>query len=113
MMGLDVGGTFEVGDSTGEPEDAVVGAGRELEAVDDFAEHGHVFGGGSGILTHEGGCHLGIAMDARVFLVALLLNLTGFDDPLTDGGRGFTRLGTAELVKRQGRYLDLQVYTVE
>ena len=51
-------------------------------------------------------------MDAVVLMITFLLNLTGTDDPLTDGFRGLARLSAAEFIEAQRRDFDLYVYTV-
>ena len=112
-MSLDGGGGFEVCDGAGETENAVVGAGAEFQAVDDFAQHGHVLWGRRGILAHECRGHLGITRDARVLAIALFLNLTGCDDALSDGCRGFAGFSATKLVETQRGYFNLNINAVE
>ena len=113
VLGLDGGRSVEVGDGAGQSEDSVVGAGTELQAVDDIAQHGHVLRCGGSVLAHQGGSHLCVAVDAGEGAIAFLLNLAGTDDALADGCRGFAGLGPTEVVEAEGRDFDLYVDAVQ
>src|SRR5512146_2714032 len=82
----DLLGGFEVGEGAGDAEDAVVGAGGELEVLDGEAEQ--VLGGLvelAEVLGVAGG-HIGIAAGARAE-EALGLAAAGLFDAGADGGR--------------------------
>ena len=57
--------------------------------------------------------HLGIAVNALEILETGLLNLTCFDDPLTNGGRRFSWCHLTQVGEWHSLYLALYVDTVE
>ena len=85
----DVGAGFEVGDGAGDFEDAVVGAGAHVHALHGVAKLFQAGSVGLGVFVEQGWGHLGVAVDARVVLEAALLEHSGGDDALADGGTGF------------------------
>ena len=109
----DVGAAVEVGNGAGHAEDAVVGAGREVEAL-----HGRVQALLAGVVhdgmfADEGARHLCVAVDARVGSVALGLNLPCPYHPFADGSARLFGLVVGHFLERYGSYLHLKVYTVE
>ena len=110
--GLDLGGAGEVGDGSGDLEDAVEGSDGEAEAAEgvveellagaiDTAVEAEVFGGHGGV---DGGGR-GEA-EAGELAVAGLLDASG------DSGGGFAG-GGAELAQGEGGELDVEVDAVE
>jgi len=113
----------QVGDGASEFEDAVVGAGRELELV-----HGSLHQGTAGIVelakqAHFGRVHIGIAQNlvfgfnfsSLVFCSqeSRPLNIARRFYPLAHDRLRFTQALFAELVIFYPRHLDVDVDTVE
>ncbi len=134
----DVGAGFEVGDGAGDFEDAVVGPGTHVHAFHGVFEFLQAGGVGLGVFVQQGRGHLGVAVDTGFVLEAALLEHSGGDDTLADGGAGLAwgltgHLPTAsvgcasamlkrvwhcarlaqQLVKIDGLDFDLQVDAVE
>lgn len=57
--------------------------------------------------------HLCIAVNARMILVALLLNMAGTDDTLAYLSRTLARSCLGEFLETKRCYLYLEIYTVE
>ena len=85
MVAGDVFGTGEVGDGAGNFEDAIVGAGAEVEISHGKFEEfdGGITEGAIGLQLAR--THAGIARDG-FFGEALLLTLTSLNDAFTNGG---------------------------
>lgn len=94
MGGDDPGTAGQVGDGTGDLDDAGIGAGAQTQAVDDFLQHLLAGLVQLAVLLHLLGIHLGVAEDAAAG-EALPLQLPGLQDPRGDDLRGF-RLAAAD-----------------
>ena len=113
MVVEDVGAGLEVGDGAGDFEDAIVGPRGHVHALHGVFQLFQAGGIGLGVFVEQRRGHLGVAVDARLVLEAALLQGTGCDDALADGGAGFARCFARHLVKIDGLDLDLQVDAVE
>lgn len=111
--GLDVLAAFEVGDGARYFQDAVVGAGREVETVHGVLQQSQAAVVGTGVERKQAAVHLGIAIDAGDGGVALFLNLTGAYHPFANDGAGLAGAGVGHLFEGYGDDFDLQVDTVE
>ena len=77
---------IEVGNGAGDLEDAVVGMGGEVEALDGTGEEETALLVEDSVLLNEKTGHLGIAMDTGTVLVTFRLTFTG---SVTDEGAVF------------------------
>ena len=91
--------TFEVGNGSCYFEDAVVGAGGEVELLHGCAQQVEGWVVELHILLQEGCGHLGIAMDALERLEPLFLDFAGSQYSLTNFLTWFAWLHLAELGK--------------
>ena len=112
VAGEDFGGGVEVGDGAGYFEDAVVGAGRHVEAGHGAFKYLHGFGDRTGVGGDEAWRHLCVAVYGGLVGKAVCLDIAGFIDAGTDGGRGFSRPHVLQFGEWDGHYFHLYVYTV-
>lgn len=112
MLLVDLLAAFQVGDGAGHLEDAVVGAGRETEAVGYHLQHPVAVGVQFAEFLDEARRHLGIAMDFGA-AVALLLNMAGALDPPGDVGRTFRLAAISKIAILDRRHLDVDVDAVQ
>ena len=113
----DVGGLYgvaaiEVGNGAGHLEDAVVGTGREVEALHGTLQHGTSALVGLGILLQQTRSHLRIAVYSLFVLEALLLYLACGNHSLAYGCAGLALACVGYFFEGHRYNLYLQVYTI-
>ena len=113
VVGEYLRGGGEVGNGAGHLQDAAVGAGRQGEALHGLSEHLQTCAIRLGVLVNHAFGHLRVAVDAAHAFETGGLDGTCGDDALADLLRRLTLLLFAELLKRDGRDLTLDVYTIE
>lgn len=109
----DILATLIIGDGARDTEDAVIGTGREVELGHGLLDEGKGLIVELAMLSHQGGSHLGIAVNEWMLLETHSLNLTGLEYPLADDGRRLRGLCLRYLIEAEGQNLNLKVYTVE
>ena len=111
MGGGDGLAALKVGDGAGHPQNAVVAAAGETEAVKGVLHQ--LFAGciQRAVLSDHRRCHIGIAADRRAFKAALL-NLAGGIDSCADGGGGFRRFAAAHRFIVHRRHFDVHIDAV-
>ncbi len=109
VFGLDAFHPYEVGDRAGDLEDAVVGAGAELEVLHRVAEH--LLGGGieRAELLDLGVTHPGIAGGFASAAEPVGLPSAGPDNTLADRERRLGWLVTGEVAVVDGGSFDMEV----
>ena len=86
MRGLYGLGTGEIGDGAGDLEDAVVSAGAEVKVNHGGAKDLPGIGLHAADVMQGFAPHVGIAVGTGLFAVALLLNLSGANNPFANVG---------------------------
>lgn len=109
----DILATLVVSDGARDTEDAVIGTGREIELGHGLLDESKGLIVELAMLSHQGGSHLGIAVNEWMLLETHSLNLTSLEYPLADDGRRLRGLCLRYLIEAEGQDLDLQVYTIE
>jgi len=114
VLGLDLIRGVEVGEGAGDLEDAVVGAGGEIEVVHRLLQQGVGLGFELAVLADELGGHGAVGGDSGVLGKTLLLDEPAALHPLADG----LRILAAAIAARQlfvvhGRDFDVEVDAVE
>jgi hypothetical protein len=109
---LDGVGGGEVGDGAADFEDAVVGAGAEVEFVHGLFQHGGTFGAEGAELLEGAVGHAGVGFvfgsgEARG------LSLPGGEDACPDGGGGLGRGIVVEIAELHGGCFDMDVDAIE
>ena len=105
--------TREVGDGARHLEDAVVGAGREVEALHGDTQPLQPLGIGTRQALRQRRRHLSVAVHPRAICEALGLQLARPQHPLADGGTPLPGLRGGELLEGYGSDLHLQVYAIQ
>src|ERR1700678_4437046 len=113
MVAADVGGAGEIGNGAGDFEDAVVGAGAQIQIG-----HGEFQQLDGGLVQRAMsldflGPHAGVAGDGRFVGEAGLLELAGLDDAGANGGGSFAGPLAADFAKFDLGHLDVQINAVE
>ena len=105
----------QVGDGAGNPEDTVMGAGREAQRVVRSAEELLGTGGHPADPAHLPGRELGVAADTLEAGGGITpgLDLAGLQHLLAQGGTALGRGGGVKLIEGNGVHLDAEVDAVE
>jgi len=103
----------EIGDGTGDFQDAVVSAGAEIEFAERHAQQAFAFGverdKGLDVLR----AHLRVAADLAFGRKALVLNLPRLEDAVADVGGAFRGVGAQQRLVLDGGNFDVDVDAVE
>ena len=108
----DGAGPGEIGDSARDLENAIVGAGREVQLFHGLLQQDSKGAIDGTMLADLRMGHAGVDSGARAG-EACVLPSTGGLDPGADGRRWLAGLGLAQLFDRQGRCLDMEVNAVK
>ena len=108
----DGAGSGEIGDSTRDLENAIVGAGREVQLFHGLLQQDSKRGIDGTMLADLRMGHAGVDGGAGAGEARLLAPAGGLD-PGADGRRWLAGLGLAQLFDRQGRCLDMEVNAVK
>jgi len=110
---VDVGGGLEVGDGAGDFEDAVVGAGAEVEFVHGHAQEFDGFVVDFAMGLEQLGGHPRVATDTGAFCKPFLLNATGCNHPFADVAGGLAGMRAGEVFELDGGHFHMDVDAVE
>ena len=112
-MGGDGGGGFEVGDGARDFEDAVVGAGAEIELVHGGAQEFQGIVVELAVDFERLAGHPGVAGDGGGSVKALLLDGAGGEDAFANGGGGLGGVLGGEFLEMDGGDFHMDVDAVE
>lgn len=113
MVRVDRLSRVEVSDGAGDLEDAVVCAGAKIEIGHGGAQNLLGFGFHATDPVEVLAAHAGVAVGTGFLFIAILLDFTGADDPLADGGGGLSFAEFRELLIGDRRHFDMDIDTVE
>lgn len=108
MRCLDVRRACQIGDGARQPQHAVIGPGRPLQADHGLLQQLRALGAGFAIPVHRAATQLTIG-----HALALPLPLGGGDHACGDGGAGLALARRAQLCGRQGGHLQLHVDPIQ
>jgi hypothetical protein len=113
VIGGDAIGAFEVGDGTGDFEDAILGAGAEVVFGHGGLEHGERRFVQRAVGLEFARAHTRIAGDSGSVLEPLLLDVARGDDPFANRGGRFAVALAGDVLEFHGRHFDVQIDPVE
>ena len=113
MVALYLFACFKVGNGACHLQYTVICACRQVEPLHSHLEHREALLIYSRKFLYEFRRHLSITVNPLLFLIALLLYLTGCNYPFTNSSAGFALTRIGYLFEGYGNYLYLQVNTVE
>ena len=98
----------EVGDGACDFEDAIVGAGAEVEAFHGHPQHVLGVGAEGAVFAELLGGHAGVDSNLAG-AETLALDFAGGDDALADGGAGFAGVVLAQFFEGDGGSFDVEI----
>ena len=113
VFGGEVFGAGEVGDGAGDFEDAIVGAGAEVEIGHRELQKFERRVVENAVGFEFPAAHAGVAGDLRFLLETFLLTLARGDDAFADLRGGFAGFAAGDLAEFDGRDFDVQIDAVE
>lgn len=113
MACLDIRRGFQVGDRTGDFQDAVVGAGGKIEALHGDLQQRQAGSIRHGVFMKQFGGHLGIAVNTLMYGKAFFLDSAGFHHALAYRFATFGRVSVGYLLERDRHDFYLYIDPVE
>jgi len=107
VLGLDGCSAAQIGDSTGDLQDAVVGAGAEAEALDGELHETLASSIQRAVTTYLPGVHLGIAVYAFLLFEPIGLNRSRPNHACAYTGRWLAIPSLVQFIERNGSNLDV------
>ena len=113
VVGAELPCPGEIGDGAGDLENAIVGAGGEVEGLHRLFEKLGTLGVDGAVLTHNLGTHIGVGADVGKFGKAGALEIAASHDALAHGGGGLALFIRGELLVVDEGDFDVEIDAVE